>query len=149
MALVQISVLTKNTEDHVKTYLFNTDRIVDFYASSATIVTFYYKDINDGRTRTDKYTTTLTKAQFEALFNETLYVTRLDLPILEIYTPVKQTVTRVVNVAVSEISKAWDISTTTCYLEFTRSDFQTVRLLVDATIAEIESSSSTSVSIAV
>ena len=149
MALIQITVLSKNTNDLAETYLFNTDRIVDFYASSATVITFYYKEISDGKTRTDKYTATYTKAQFEALFNENLYVTRVDLPILEIYTPVKQTVTRVINVAVAEITKAWDINTTTSYLEFTRSNFEIIRVLVDATIAEIETSTSTSESIAV
>lgn len=150
MALVQVSVLTKNTNTHVKTYLFNTTKIVDFYANSGnTEITFYYKDSEGRREKTDKYTTSLSKSEFEALFVEALVVTRMDLPILEIYSPAKRTVDKSINVAVADIAKAWDIDSTTSYLEFNRSNFETIKVKVDATIAEIETATSTSDSLPV
>lgn len=147
MALVQLSVTKKNSLDYVYTELFNTARIPDFYAKDATTVIFYYKEIGDKRERTDKYETTLTLAQFEAKFDEILYDERVALPILEIYSPSKEVVTRTINVAVADVIKAKNIDATTCYLWFARGQFESIKVKVDATIAEIESASSTSVSI--
>jgi hypothetical protein len=147
MALVTVTTTYRNDKVSAETLLLNTAKIVDFYSKDVSNTIFYYKELEDRREKTIKYETALTNAQFEALFDEALYVTRIALPVLEIYSPSKRTFAETLNVAAGDIIKAKDIDTTTSYLWFARGAFQKVKVKVNATIAEIESASSTSDSI--
>ena len=148
MALVQITTTNKNDVASAELLLFNTAKIVDFYPKDASNVIFYYKELGDNREKTNKYETALTQSQFESLFDEALYETRIRLPILEIYSPSKRTVTRTINVAAADVIIAKDIDASTCYLSFGRGEFEKIKVKVNATIAEIESASSSSDSLA-
>jgi hypothetical protein len=148
MALVQITTSYLNDRTSAETLLLNTAKIVDFYEKDASNVIFYYKELEDRREKTNKYETALTKTQFEALFDETLYAARIDLPVLEISSPTKRTFVKTINVSAADVIKAKDIDASTSYLWFARGAFQKVKVKVNATISEIESASSTSVSIA-
>lgn len=149
MALITLTTTKKNDVTYAETELYNTEKIVDFRAVDATTIEFFYNEIDDRREKTNSYQTASTKAAFEALFNEALYVERVDLPILEIYSPAKRTLNTVLNVKVADVIKAKDIDATTSYLTFARGAFAKIKVKVDATIAEIETATSTSESIAI
>lgn len=149
MALAVKTTTKKNNQTYAKSLLFNTERVVDFYSKDASNTIVYYKNQVDRRDATDKYEFALTKAQVEAWFDESLYNTRVDLPILEKYAPSKETFVKVVNVAASDVILGIDIDASTSYLWVARGSFEIIKFKVNATIAEIESASSTSVSIAI
>ena len=149
MALIVKTCTKKNNQAYAKTLLFNTDRIVDFYSKDASNTIVYYQNQVDRRDSTSKYEFALTKAQVESWFDESLYNTRIDLPVLEKFAPSKETFVKVVNVAASDVVIGIDIDASTSYVEVARGSFEIVKFKVNSTIAEIESASSTSVSIAI
>jgi hypothetical protein len=148
MSLVQITTSEKRNQASVETLLLNTNRILDFYASSATETVFWYKELEDRREKSIPYKTTLTKAAFETLIAESLAEDRIDIPVTQIYSPSKRAWDVTLNVASSDVVKGKDINTTESFLEVARGAFQKIKLRVSATISEIESASSTSTSVA-
>lgn len=148
MALVQVTTTYKNDITSAETLLLNTARIIDFYAKDASNTIFYYKELGGNRDKSVKYETALSKSAFETLISETLYAERIDLPITYIYSPSKRALATTLNVSAADVIKGIDINTTESYVWFSRGGFSSVKVRVSATIAEIESASSTSESVA-
>jgi len=151
MALVNIVITEKNNKLLAKTYLFNTEKIVDFHlrTGSTTVTEFFYSEVEGRRTKTNKYVTTLSKAAFEALFDIATYESRLDLNITQIFTPTVFDVVRVQNFAVKGIQKCWDIDGSSSMVEYDRGNFETIKVNAAHTLAEIAGAVSTSVSVAI
>lgn len=150
MALVSITITEKNNKLLARTDLYNTEKIVDFHlrTGSTTVTEFFYKEIEGRRTKTNKYVTTLSKANFESLFDIETYEDRLDLNITQIFTPTKFDVDRVQNIPVRDIQKCWDIDGSSSFVEYDRGNFETIKINAAHTLAEIAGAVSTSVSVA-
>ena len=153
MALIQIPVGYKNGVAYSKTLLLNSDKFGDC-ESNSTYADFWYEDYGK---KVTKYTTSsYTKDQVVALLNSTLYENRIELSMLGKSTTRSNALTTkdlfasatTINVDANKVVKGWtNADTTTSTLQIAIGE-KYVTYKVDATIAEIESASSTSVSIA-
>lgn len=153
MALFQVAVGYKNDVAYSKTLLLNSEKVGDVVSNSS-YADFWYEDYGK---KVTKYTTSaLTKDQVVALLNSTLYDNRIELSMLG------KSLTRstalvaadlfasatTINIDANKVVKGWTNSdTTTSTLQIAVGE-KYVTYKVDATIAEIETASSTSVSIA-
>jgi hypothetical protein len=152
---VQVAVSHKNDQTFSKTLLLNTAKVGEIKAYSSSYAEFFYADYGD---KTTKYRcSALTKDELVTLVTaEQVNDNRIELPILG-----KSIVKRnklsstdlfdsatVYNVELEQLIDAWDIgSTSTAYARFQLGD-KFVLYKVNDTIANMESASSTSVSIA-
>jgi hypothetical protein len=153
MALIQLAVGYKNGVAYSKTLLLNTDKFGDVQSNS-TYADFWYEDYGK---KVTKYTTSATtKDQVVALLNSTLYENRIELSMLGKSTTRSTPLpsddlfasATVINIDANKVVKGWtNADTTTSTLQVAIGE-KYVTYKVDATIAEIESASSTSVSIA-
>jgi hypothetical protein len=151
MSWFQTTLTERNGKSYAKTVLLNTKKCGESYADSTSCVLYY----NDYGKKTTKLKSSSTQDTVEALLeNSTLYNTRVMLPIIG-----KSTVRTVElgtedlfssntrGVTADDLVMAWDIDASTCYALFEQG-FGTVLYKVDDVIANLESASSTSVSIA-
>lgn len=154
MAWIQVAVAEKNGNTFSKTLLLNTEKVGDIQASDS-VAEFWYED--HGKTTAKYKTSSLTKDQLITLVSDsTLYDERIEIPALG-RSLVKRNKLNdldlfasetVVNVDADKLIDAWDIgSTSTCYARFELGN-KSILYKVDDTIANLESASSTSVSIA-
>jgi len=146
MALIQVPVTEKNRKSHSKTYLFNTENVGDFYADGTSTV-FFYVELTNGRRKPVEYKTSTGKTAFETLMDSTLYDNRMDVSAAEKTVTSKETFSKTVNIDVNKVIKGWDIDTTSCYLEVESGGFRVVKYKLNHVIADLESASSTSVSV--
>lgn len=153
MAWISIALAKKNDNAYVQTRLMNSIKLGDI-KTNGSYADFYYEEY-DGTT--SKYTTSaLTKDSLVALVDDsTLYADRVEISILgsssgrknKLGTADLYASAETINVAASRLVGAVDIDASTCYALFELGK-KTILYKVDATIAELESASSTSVSIA-
>ena len=154
MAWVQVAVAEKNGSTFAKTLLLNTKKFGEIKANG-TVAEFYYEEDSDA-THNFK-TSALTKDQLVTLVTtDDLFDNRIELPILAVSKVKKNKTnssdnlssTTVYNVEADTLVWAWDIGTsaTTCY-GFFRVGKSSILYRINDTIANLESASSTSVSI--
>lgn len=147
-----MAVSHKNDVAYSKTLLLNSEKIGDIQ-SNGSYADFYYAAYG---TTTWKFTTSaLTKDQLVALAEDsTLYASRLELPMLgksmvrkvKLATADLFSSTTAISVAASKFIQGYDIDVNTSYCLFELGE-KTILYKVDDVIANIESASSTSVSI--
>jgi len=69
-ALFQVTLTSEDRQPTSKTYLWYNKRVGDFFRSGAEEVTFWYKDIGDGRWIPRECKTAMTIAAFKTLIEE-------------------------------------------------------------------------------
>ena len=154
-AWIQVAISHKNDQTFSKTLLLNTAKVGEIKAYSTSYGEFYYSDY--GKKTTKYRCSALTKDQLVTLVTtEQVFDSRIEIPVLG-----KSTVKRnklstedlfasstVYNVEVAQLIDAWDIgSTSTCYARFELGE-KFILYKINDTIADLESASSTSPSIA-
>jgi|GEM_PF-5546547 len=155
MSWIQVAVATKNGSTFSKTLLLNTKKFGEIKANGS-LADFYYEE--DWNTVHNFKTSALTKDQLIALVTvDDIWDNRIELPILSVSKVKKNKTnasddlasTTVYNVEADTLVWAWDIgaSATTCYGLF-RVGKASILYRINDTIADLESASSTSVSIA-
>ena len=153
MSWISVVVQEKNNKTFAKTLLLNSKKVGSIQADG-TVAIFYYEDYGD---KTTKYkTTTLTRDQLVTLVTtDQVYDNRVSLPVLG-KSAVKRnklsdadlfSAATEINVELDQLIDAWDIgSTSTSYARFALGE-KFVLYKVNDTIANMESASSTSVSL--
>ena len=154
MAWKQVAVATKNGSTFSKTLLMNSKKFGEIKVNGSVAEFYYYEDWNTVHSFT---TSSLTKDQLVALITvEDVFDNRVELPILAVSKVKKNKTnstdnlssTTAYNVELDNLVWAWDIGTsaTTCYALF-RTGKASILYRVNDTIANLESASSTSVSL--
>ena len=152
MAWFRTTLTEKQGKSFAKTVLLNTKKCGETIADSTSCV-FYY---NDYGKKTTKFKSSSTQDTIEALLERsTQYNDRVMLPILgkstvrtaELGTEDIFASSNTRGFATDDLVVAWDIDANTCYALFAKGE-GCVLYKVDDVIANLESASSTSVSIA-
>jgi hypothetical protein len=147
MGLFTVTVTKRDDKTFSKTYLLNTEKVVNFHDNDAGGTVFYYTESEDRKRKARKYETGESYATFLNHFtDESFERRRLNLKVVAKGIN-DETFEENVNVDANRIVYAWDNDAGTYgYVEFDNGAFDILRYKTEELISDIEHEESSSVS---